>query len=283
MEKWISDEERIRRAEDIVERRNANLRISADNFNKEKSYKKTNIILCQTIVCLIIYFSFYSIKNSTNNSSSTFINNVNSILKTDTDFKKIYNYIKEKFENLNAHVEENNVDNENVNNNQNEVNTQSTEENLSKIDNESMGIGGELQDTQVKETSEENELGLNQMELDAKYITEKMNIINPLKGGVVTSRFGLRNSSAIVSANHKGIDIGAKTGSEIISATEGIVIEASSSGDFGKHLKIQNDDIIFIYGHCSKLEVNEGDKISIGQKIAEVGSTRKCYWTTLTF
>ena len=283
MEKWMSDEERIRRAEDVAERRNANLRISADNLNKEKSYKKANIVLCQTIICLIIYFSFYSIKNSLNNSTDVFINNVNSILKNDTDFRKIYNQIKQKLKGTNVNVQEKNDNSENIDNNKNEINTENTEEKQSEVPNELMGIGGELQDTQTKEASNNDEVSSNQMELDARYIAEKMDIINPLKDGVVTSRFGLRSSSKIVSANHKGIDIGAKTGSQIISATDGIVIESSSSGDFGKHLKIQNDDIIFIYGHCSKLTVNEGDKISIGQKIADVGSTRKCYWTTLAF
>lgn len=273
MEKWISDEERIRRAEDVVERRNANLGISAEDFNKEKSYKKVNTMFCQAIVCLIIYFCFYCVKNSTNNSSKVFINNVNSILKNDTDFKKIYCNIKEKFQKTKDQVDTNNSNGENTYNNQNDENKDDTEEKQSEIENELMGIGGELQDTQSQESDISAELNTNEMDIDAKYIKDKMSIINPLESGVITSRFGTRNSSLIVSANHKGIDIGAKTGSEIISATDGVVIEASSAGDFGKHLKIQNHDIIFIYGHCNKLFVNEGDHINIGQKIAEVGST----------
>ena len=38
-------------------------------------------------------------------------------------------------------------------------------------------------------------------------------------------------------------------------------------------MKIEKDDVIIIYAHCSKLLVNEGEEVRQGQKIAEVGST----------
>ena len=41
----------------------------------------------------------------------------------------------------------------------------------------------------------------------------------------------------------------------------------------GKHLKIQNKDVIIVYAHCNKIFVNQGDHIIQGQEIAEVGST----------
>ena len=37
--------------------------------------------------------------------------------------------------------------------------------------------------------------------------------------------------------------------------------------------KIQINDIVIVYAHCNKLYVKEGDKISQGQKIGEVGET----------
>lgn len=45
----------------------------------------------------------------------------------------------------------------------------------------------------------------------------------------------------------------------------------------GKHLKIENNDIITVYAHCRDLNVKQGDEVKQGQKIAEVGSTRKFY------
>ena len=47
----------------------------------------------------------------------------------------------------------------------------------------------------------------------------------------------------------------------------------SSYGDYGKHYKIQIDDVVIIYAHCSKLYLKEGDTVTRGQSIAEVGST----------
>ena len=48
---------------------------------------------------------------------------------------------------------------------------------------------------------------------------------------------------------------------------------ASEEGDYGKHLKIQIGDVSIIYAHCNQLYVKQGDKITQGQEIAEVGST----------
>ena len=41
----------------------------------------------------------------------------------------------------------------------------------------------------------------------------------------------------------------------------------------GNHLKVQINDVIIIYAHCDKLQVNQGEDIKQGQEIAEVGST----------
>ena len=43
----------------------------------------------------------------------------------------------------------------------------------------------------------------------------------------------------------------------------------------GNHLKIQINDVIIVYAHCNKLNVQQGEHVTQGQEIAEVGSTRK--------
>ena len=73
--------------------------------------------------------------------------------------------------------------------------------------------------------------------------------------------------------NHTGVDIGANTGTKILSATGGEVVLASEEGDYGKHLKIQVGDVSIIYAHCNNLYVKQGDYVTQGQEIAEVGST----------
>ena len=39
----------------------------------------------------------------------------------------------------------------------------------------------------------------------------------------------------------------------------------SSKGDYGKHIKIQSDNIQTLYAHCSKILVNENETVEIGK------------------
>lgn len=288
MDRLISDEERIKRAEDVIERRkNTDLRISSENFSAEKSNTKARKMIIQILICLLIYCGIYYVKNSNNELLKKTTESIKSILTYDIDFKKMYNEICNKYQQFNQKINQNHSGGNNEANNTNSVNeTMQNEMNVNNMEQQSaikenMGIGGSQENTAETNTcilSEEE-----QMLIDAKYINDKFNIINPLNGATVTSKFGVRESNAIVSANHKGIDLGAVTGTEIIAAMDGIVTEASSEGDFGVHLKIYNDDIVTIYGHCSELLVKEGDKISKGQKIAKVGSTGKATGPHLHF
>ena len=106
----------------------------------------------------------------------------------------------------------------------------------------------------------------------AEYIKENYSFIIPVKG-TVTSRYGKREATEVVSANHAGIDIGADTGTAIYAAMDGTVTVSSSEGEYGKHIDIENGEILTRYAHCSKLLVKEGQKVKQGDKIAEVGST----------
>lgn len=136
-------------------------------------------------------------------------------------------------------------------------------------------IGGENVEI-IEETQVEPEIiveQLSQMEQDAKDIIATKSLTLPLKG-TITSRFGIRESTnPIVPKNHTGIDIAANEGTVFIAAMAGVVEEVSSEGDLGNHFSIVSDDVATVYAHCSKIYVKEGDKISQGQKIGEVGST----------
>ena len=127
------------------------------------------------------------------------------------------------------------------------------------------------QNQQTLNTVEENEV-----QKEAKLediIKESYSFINPVEG-TITSFFGNRESSnPNVSGFHTGIDIGAVKGSEIKSSISGKVTQVSNAGGYGKHLKVQNNEIITLYAHCNDIFVNEGDDVMQGQKIAEVGST----------
>ena len=122
-----------------------------------------------------------------------------------------------------------------------------------------------------------NTVLLKNIKNETNFVLEDSKLILPCIG-VLTSKFGYRESSnAIVSKNHKGIDIGANNGSKIVAAHDGVVLKAGVFGNYGKCVVLQNSEYVTLYAHCSKIIVEEGMVVSKGEKIAEVGMTRKCY------
>lgn len=77
----------------------------------------------------------------------------------------------------------------------------------------------------------------------------------------------------------KGLDIAGKAGDPVLAATDGKVLVAKSFDDstlrgFGNMVVIKNSaSLITVYAHNSKLLVKDGQTVSKGQKIAEMGSS----------
>ena len=98
-----------------------------------------------------------------------------------------------------------------------------------------------------------------------------LNLIKPVSG-TITSRFGARSS--IRRSLHTGLDISAPTGTKIKAAAGGKVTFAGRKGSYGNLIVITHDNgVQTYYGHCSKLYVSAGTKVSQGEVIAAVGST----------
>ncbi len=93
--------------------------------------------------------------------------------------------------------------------------------------------------------------------------------------GRITSRFGYRDQpTAGASTFHKGLDIGAPTGSNIIASKSGTVVTSSYGVATGYYVMIYHGNGVYTYYmHCSKLLVEAGDTVSQGDVIAQVGST----------
>ncbi len=281
MERVLSPEERIRRAEEIYNRRRTEnrVRVSTSRVNVKKETKLTlyKKLILQILICFVLYFIFYLIKNSNYIFSENFINKTREFLSYDINFGNAYNSVVEYYNNhiKSFFIVEDKKENEEQNTITNEVqeNTQTTNE------IQEGGIGGgedellQESENKVQETSNEPVVQLSQMELDAKEIKEKYSMILPLTGYTTTSRYGPRTPTDIVSANHKGIDIGANEGTVFIAAMSGTVTIASGEGSYGNHIFIENGDVITVYAHCKTLYVKPGDKVEQGQKIGEVGST----------
>lgn len=168
--------------------------------------------------------------------------------------------------------------------NENEI----TNENINLSENTNISVNDEINknisNTYNENISENNIAGIcggdettfsSENEDDVTYIKKHVSFSKPIENGTITSRYGKREATSIISGNHKGIDIGANYGSEIKSAMNGKVTLVSEEGDYGKHLEITDGEVSTLYAHCSNIIAHEGDYIEMGQKIAEVGSTGK--------
>ena len=281
LERTISSEERIRRAEEIYNRRRVanGVRVSGNSVNrveKNKVYLFKKMIL-QITICAMIYIIFYLIKHGNYIFSEEVINKTKEFLSYDINFGNLQNQFslfidsnKEKWWGENTTQEENSSQT-------NSIETNTVNELLeNKVDetNTVGGIGGAATNEIIEEDTSEKkeEKKKSQSELDIEYIKENYSFILPVTG-TVTSRYGTREETEVVSANHAGIDIGADTGTPIYAAMDGTVTVSSSEGEYGKHIDIENGEVLTRYAHCSKLLVKEGEKVKQGDKIAEVGST----------
>lgn len=266
MERTMSVEEKIRRAEQIYERRKqgSDKQIATVSVNNEKKdIRLLKKMIVQILICisiyLVIYLVIYFINNSEYVFSKDFINKINEILSYDVNFMDLYNTIKDQYNKII------------VNNNEQEQPEQTKEQEENTTQD---GIGGAVEDLQnTSDVKEETTKELSQSEQDIINVKNTTTFIKPIEG-IISSKYGQRDTATgRVPKNHTGTDIAANLGTKIKSATDGEVVLASEEGDYGKHLKIQIGEVSIIYAHCNILYVKQGDKVTQGQEIAEVGST----------
>lgn len=320
MEKSISQEERIRRAEEIYSRRRYNNRYgeslyrSGETRNRYQPQetrkikgKMINKMIIQMIVCVIIYTCIYMLQYSNYLFSKDMVDKTKEVLSYDISIENLYNKSNEFFLNLQKKINwgVNNEPNDNVNEEAQDQNTEETNiensnaessENTSEANNENvdnseisqndastevtnndttqLAVGGADETQQEEEKSQE--------EQDIEYVKQNVSIIWPIKG-VITSRFGNRTPTKIVTANHKGLDIAGNMGDNIVSAMDGTVVQYSEEGDYGKHLRIQSGEVLTLYAHCSELLVQEGSIVKQGDVIAKVGATGRATGSHLHF
>lgn len=270
MERTISVEEKIRRAEEIYARRQEGTqrktaKVSVNNENK-KDIRLLKKMIIQIVISLLIYFVIYIIQNNNYIFSEDFLKKINEILSYDMNFVQMYENIKQNVEQGINKLKENNQgiikNTENINENA----IGGAEENV--IEGTS-----EIQSNEQNSDQNVNETQLSQEEQDIANIKATTTFIKPVEG-TISSKFGQREpTTSTVPKNHTGVDIAANMGTKIIASTGGEVVLASEEGDYGKHLKIQIGEVSIIYAHCNALYVQQGDIITQGQEIAEVGST----------
>ena len=95
--------------------------------------------------------------------------------------------------------------------------------------------------------------------------------------GRVSSPFGRRRSPFRRRRRmqmHSGLDIAVDRRSQVRATANGLVVEASYKGPYGKMILIQHTNSIqTVYGHLSSISVKKGQRVCRGQRIGLVGST----------
>lgn len=91
----------------------------------------------------------------------------------------------------------------------------------------------------------------------------------------LTSSYGWRRNPVTGrSAMHEGLDFAAPSGTPILAASGGVVLEAKWAPGFGNMVEIDHGDgLITRYAHASSLLVKQGDLVERGQQVARVGSS----------
>lgn len=98
----------------------------------------------------------------------------------------------------------------------------------------------------------------------------------PLPGhNWISTYFGYREQPMPgATTNHRGIDIVAPLGTEIVASLAGTVVRSGYHSEMGLHVIIDHGNgVKTVYMHCSALLVNAGDQVKQGQIIGLVGTT----------
>lgn len=97
----------------------------------------------------------------------------------------------------------------------------------------------------------------------------------PVNKGWISSYYGYRNNPFDGGREfHKGMDIAAKEGTEIIAVAGGVVTWADRRWGYGNLVEVNHGNgYVTRYAHCSELLVKEGEAVKKGQVVALMGST----------
>ncbi|MDO5557679.1 MAG: peptidoglycan DD-metalloendopeptidase family protein [Clostridia bacterium] len=171
-------------------------------------------------------------------------------------------------------------------NNKLESNKTKKQQTVSSLNEEQKKVQSEIDKYYAAQKQLEEEMRRVERERDAKEKNKQGSSSNLVfKGSTfkwpcpasskITSYFGYREQPVPgASTYHKGIDIGASTGTAIVAAADGEVVTSSYSGSAGNYVMINHGSGVYtVYMHASRLIASVGQSVKAGQTIALVGST----------
>jgi len=111
--------------------------------------------------------------------------------------------------------------------------------------------------------------------IEANYspISQQMSIETKLSISRVVP--GMTGVSQEYHPGHPGIDITAPLGSKILPLKKGRVLMVGiSSYGYGRYVEVDHgDNLVTLYAHMGKIQVEEGDEVDVDRALGEVGLT----------
>jgi len=141
---------------------------------------------------------------------------------------------------------------------------------------------GTTQASRVSTTSTTTQASIRDIKAEAVSASVVMDetdtqFIPPLTGGVITSSYGIRTDpiSGTSQKTHEGVDIAASENTALAALASGSVTEVGYEADgYGHYVIVSlNERYAYLYAHCSKIVVKNGDTVKAGDTVAYVGST----------
>ena len=117
---------------------------------------------------------------------------------------------------------------------------------------------------------------------DDQILTVCVNVINsngwlkPVSKGRITSLYGIREGNAIVSSNHRGIDIGVSEGTQAYATaagTVGAIVRKASCGGNMVYVwaYVNGKPYTYVFMHLKEILVNVGDAVTVNTVIGLSG------------
>jgi murein DD-endopeptidase MepM/ murein hydrolase activator NlpD len=153
--------------------------------------------------------------------------------------------------------------------------TQDTVSQQAVSEQESMTESSEQTQSAVSDQAAGGEPNAEVSTVSESAVPKSISVGLPLDSIQVTSAYGSRTHPITGEQDfHNGMDLASDEGDPIYAVASGTVSEAEYSEGYGYHVQVDHPDgTSSFYAHCSKLLVKQGDTVTQGQTIAQVGST----------
>lgn len=234
-----------------------------------------SLILVQLILCVLtaifILFGNLIFSGSANKMKDYYVDHIQSDNSLEDEVKSVMNHII-NFLNQPASKEESSDGSSSLGSSSSSQSSESNSESSSASDSSnsllSSAAGGEVNPVWEQTAMDFSPISMQEGD------DESVATCVPLHGAI-SCGYGYRlHPITGLPDFHKGVDIPAEEGTPILAAMDGTVITAATSASFGNYVVIQHENsLVTRYGHCCRLNVEEGQQVHAGDVIGFVGNT----------